>query len=146
MSIQLVRILDELPEGLAALRRQADVEGHRNLGRLQDEWASGAQRFARGGEALLAAFLDGELAGVGGLTVEPAESTEPAMRLRRLYVAREMRRRGVARALSSALIQQAFETVSLATVHAGGSDAAAFWEAMDFRPVGGCAWSHELRR
>ena len=91
--LQLVRIFDELPDGFDDLVAEASGEGVRNMALLADGWAQGA-RFQHDGEALLAAFLAGDLAGIGALSVEPAAS-EPARRLRRFYVRPAMRRRGV---------------------------------------------------
>lgn len=140
--IQLVRIQDELPDGFEALRLEADREGHNNMSRLAAERAAGDPFFI----ALLAAYRGGELAGIGGLTVEPAPAIEPALRMRRLYVRPDARRGGVARTLASALIQEAFDQTALVTVHAGGEAAARFWEAQGFTPVLDRPWSHELRR
>jgi len=140
--VQLVRIDRDLPEGFARLRAEAEAEGHRHMNRLADELASGDTRF----EALFAAFDDGELLGVGGMTVEPSETSEPAFRMRRLYVSPHARRTGVARTLASALMQEAFDQVDLVTVHAGSPEAARFWESQGFAPADARTWSHELRR
>ncbi len=144
--IQLVRVFDDLPEGFAALRDEAQAEGHRHMSRLAEEWTSGAQRFAGDGEALLAAMLGGDLVGVGGITLEPTEASESALRMRRLYVAPRARRMGVARTLATALAQEGFGHAALITVHAGNPAADLFWEAQDFERVSGRPWSHELRR
>lgn len=143
--LQLVRIFDELPDGFDDLVAEASGEGVRNMALLADGWAAGA-RFQDDGEALLAAFLVGELAGIGGLSVEPA-SPEPARRLRRFYVRPAMRRRGVATALASALIHEGFDSVQLLTVNARASDAAgAFWEAQGFVADASGSWTHVLYR
>lgn len=115
------------------------------MARLAQDWASGAERFAAEGEALLAAFIDDRLVAVGGLTREPAPAPEQTFRMRRLYVTISARRRGVAGSLVSALIQAA-ATARRLTVHAGSEEAAAFWIAQGFRPVEGEAWSHEQLR
>ena len=140
--LQLVRIDHDLPDGFERLRAEAEAEGHRNMTRLAEELTSGATWF----EALFAAFDEGELLGVGGMTREPAATTEPALRMRRLYVSPHARRRGVARTLATALVQEAFDQVGLITVHAGGDEAARFWLAMGFAAVEGRRWSHQLRR
>lgn len=140
--IQLVRIEDGLPDGFEALRLEADREGHNNMTRLAAERSAGEPFFI----ALLAAYAGGELAGVGGLTAEPEPSTEPALRMRRLYVRPTSRREGIGGALASALIQEAFDQTALVTVHAGDAAAARFWEAQGFAPVIDRPWSHQLRR
>ena len=143
--LQLVRLFDDLPDGFDDLVAEASGEGVRNMALLADGWREGA-RFQDDGEALLAAFLVGELAGIGGLSVEPAAS-EPARRLRRFYIRPAMRRRGVATALASALIHEAFDSVGLLTVNASASDAAGpFWEAQGFAADATGPWTHVLRR
>lgn len=143
--LQLVRIFDDLPEGFDDLVAEASGEGVRNMALMAEGWAKGA-RFQDDGEVLLAAYLVGELAGIGGMTVEPA-SSEPARRLRRFYVRPAMRRRGVATALASALIHEGFDSVGLLTVNARASDAAGpFWEAQGFVPDDDGPWTHAMRR
>jgi GNAT superfamily N-acetyltransferase len=113
---------------------------------LADGWASGDQRFDGDGEALLGALLAGELAGIGGLSVEPA-APQPARRVRRFYVRPAFRRQGVARTLASALVQEALDQVDLLTCNAAASPAAApFWEAQGFSPDISGPWTHVLRR
>ena len=144
--IQLVRIIDELPDGFDALLADAASEGVRNMALLAQDWASGDQRFDRDGEALLGALLAGDLAGIGGLSVESA-ATEPARRVRRFYVRPAFRRQGVARTLASALVQEALDQVDLLTCNATASPAAApFWEAQGFSPDTSGPWTHVLRR
>ena len=143
--LQIVRVMDELPEGLAALRVEAAAEGYRHMERLADDWASGAERFGKAGEALFAAYVEGELAGVGGVTREPADPEGDVMRARRLYVLPRFRGSGAGRALVGAIVQQAFQEVSRCTVNAG-RDAPQFWDAMGFARTKAPGLTHELRR
>ena len=143
--LQLVRIFDELPESFGDLVAEASGEGVRNMALLAESWRAGVH-FEDDGKALLAAFLAGELAGIGAMTPEPA-ALEPARRLRRFYVRPALRRRGVATAIASALIHEGFDSVRLLTVNARASDAAAsFWEAQGFVPDTTGPWTHALRR
>lgn len=142
--LQIVRVIDELPEGFETLLAEARSEGVRNMSLLAEEWASGKQRFDAEGAALFAAFVGGELAGVGGVS---AESSEPAMRMRRLYVRPQFRRSGVGRALAGAMMQQGFEGAGVLTANARASDAAGpFWEAMGFRRIDAAGYTHRLER
>lgn len=144
--IQLIRIVDDLPDGFPALLVDAASEGVGNMARLADGWAGGDQRFDGDGEVLLGALLAGALVGVGALSVEPA-ATEPARRVRRLYVRPDVRRQGVGRALTSALVQEALDQADLLTVNAAASPAAApFWEAQGFSRDASGPWTHVLRR
>ncbi|RAK65563.1 GNAT family N-acetyltransferase [Phenylobacterium kunshanense] len=138
--VQLVRITDDLPEGFGALRAEADAEGHRHLSRLATELAETPGMFT----ALLAAFDDGVLVGIGGLTPEPEARPGEAWRMRRLYVRQRARRCGVARTIANALLSEALTLTRLVTVHAGNPDAARFWEVLGFERVEGRRWSHQF--
>lgn len=142
--VNIVRVVETLPHGFDVMCEEAAAEGVRNMALLAAQWTSGEQRFDEPG-ALFAVVVEGELAGVGGVSVETALD-EPAMRLRRLYLRPAFRRAGLATRLAGAMMQQGFQTVPLLTVNAGASDAAApFWEAMGFGRVDWPGVSHALR-
>lgn len=136
--LRLTRVDDALPAGFEVLRAEAEAEGHRHMTRLEDEFRLGSQAFI----AVFAAWTGGALAGIGALTPEPTPAAEPTLRMRRLYVRPPFRRQGVARALASALLQEAMGSGARVTVHAGGPEASMFWEAQGFTPVEGAPWSH----
>jgi len=139
MTVTLVRTIDRLPTEFAALEADAKADGHAHLTRLSREFAQNPAVF----HAIFAAYIDGELAGIGALADEPTMTSHPTWRMRRLYVHRKFRRRKVAHAITTALLQEAARKVRAVTVHAGSDEAARFWEALGFRRVTGCSWSHE---
>ncbi len=127
--LQVHPVTDALPTGFDAMRREARREGYRMLDTLATEWASSVQRFDRHGEALVAVYANGTLAGIGGITLEPA--IPGALRMRRFYVRIPLRRNGVARKLAAALLEP--HTGKTITANAAtGSEA--FWEALGFVP------------
>lgn len=130
-----------MPAGFAALRCEADAEGYRHIGRLADEWAAGTLRFERDGEALMAACLRDELAGIGGLTIEPA--LPGALRMRRFYVRKSWRRHGVGRVLAESLLAGARALRCPVTVNAAAGSGP-FWEAMGFVPDPRDGHTHRL--
>lgn len=130
MTISIVAARAELPCGFEALRDEARSEGHTHMDRLAADWCSGVNRFDGDGEALLAAFVSGELVGVGGLTRNPADTT--ALRMRRFYVRIAYRRHGIARCLAEALMERACRGTDRLVLNAETELAAAFWEAMGF--------------
>ncbi|ANP87475.1 GNAT family N-acetyltransferase [Rhizobium leguminosarum] len=132
MTIDIRRICDRLPQEIADLESEARREGHRHVARLIDEWSTGAVRFDRDGERLLGAYADGELAGIGGMTVDPAMSG--ALRMRRFYIRPAMRGRGIGRMLALALLDYAWSCCTVVTVHAGNDGAVRFWETLGFQP------------
>ena len=129
--LELEPVTGDLPAGFEALRAEALAEGFRQVERLAAEWASRATRFDREGEALLAARLNGVLAGIGGLTIEPV--VPGALRMRRFYVRPRFRRCGVGRKLATALLEQRGQTRRLITVNAAAVSIL-FWEALGFKP------------
>jgi GNAT superfamily N-acetyltransferase len=146
LSVTTTRINGNLPAEFADLIACAKSEGIGNMAVLAEEWRSGRERFADPG-SLFAAWLGGELAGVGGLTVQPGLA-KPAMRMQRLYVKPQARRRRVGRKLASAMIQQGLKTADLFTCNARASAAAPlFWQEMGFAPApDGYDFTHWMQR
>lgn len=127
--VYLQQIVGELPAGLTELRAEASAEGYRFLERLASDWDAGALRFAKPGEVLLAAYSDGTLVGIGGLTADPV--LPRTLRMRRFYIRSPLRRSGIGRGLAMALIERAARTECPITVNAtGGSEP--FWQSLGF--------------
>ena len=79
-------------EGLLA---ESEQEGFQFVRRAQEEWLSGTNTFSKEGEALFAVFENERLLAIGGINRESARNG----RLRRFYVRREDRRKGIGRQL-----------------------------------------------
>lgn len=142
--VTILRVVEALPHGFDVMSAEASAEGVRNMAMLKAEFGSADDPYVDPG-VLFAAFADGALAGVGGVTVQ-AGLAEPAMRMRRLYVRPAFRRAGVARALAGAMMQQAFQAAPLLVLNAAASAAAPpFWEAMGFERVEWPEITHALR-
>jgi GNAT superfamily N-acetyltransferase len=143
VAVRLDRVVKELPAGFDSLRAGARAEGYRHLERLADDWASGAIRFDRDGEALLVAHVGSEIAAVGGLTVDPA--WPEALRMRRFYVAKRFRRCGIGRRLAAALLEPAVQAGLPVTVNAAAGSAF-FWESIGFVADERDGHTHMLKR
>ncbi len=138
----LARVRGDLPSGFDTMQAEARAEGYRMLDKLADEWEARGARFEREGEALLAAYQDGSLAGIGGLTLEPA--IPGAFRMRRFYVRARYRRSGIGRKLAAELLASAIRAGRTVIVNAArGSDP--FWEALGFAPDCRDGYTHILR-
>lgn len=112
------------------------VRGGFNLvERLCREWESGVNRFAEDGEALFVARIDRKLVGICGLNIDPFVNGNRVGRVRRLYVSRKHRRRGIATALLERVCAEARKRFRILRVGAGNSGAAAFYESAGFVPV-----------
>ena len=133
-----LRRISKLPNGFDGLRADAEADGHRHMSRFATELEMTPEVF----HIVLAAYVDGSLAGIGAITDEPQPTSEPTWRMRRLYVHRGFRKRCVAQTIVSELLREAANEVRIVTVHAGNDSAARFWEAFGFQQVTCKAWTH----
>ena len=139
--MRLERVLAELPVGFDVLRAEARAEGYRHIERLANEWIAGTTRFDRKGEALMAAILGAELAGIGGLTIDPSQPD--ALRMRRFYVRALFRRAGIGQSIAKNLLGHARALGRPVTVNAAaGSEL--FWRSLDFVPEGRNGHTHVI--
>jgi GNAT superfamily N-acetyltransferase len=131
----IITQLTALPPDIIFLEREASGQGFPFVGRLIDEWRTGANRFQKEGERLVMATHGDCVVGIGGLNVDPHQPTGDTARLRRLYVCHAFRRQGIGEALVHALLEEAstqFRTVRLTTDTPAG---AAFYERLGFTKV-----------
>jgi GNAT superfamily N-acetyltransferase len=142
----LVARLSQLPaDALALLVAESEGEGWRFVRRLADEWAAGTNRFDRPGEALFAAWADGELVGVCGLNADPYTADPAVGRVRRLYVLRAFRGRGMGRRLVRAVIQSARARFQSLRVRTESAAAGRLYEQLGFVPtIGHTDCTHTL--
>src|SRR3984893_14804035 len=82
MTPSLCEVRGNLPDDFENLLADSLDNGHQFLQRLQTEWLSGANRFSRPGERLLAAVERNRLIGVGGINIDPYLSDTAKGRIR----------------------------------------------------------------
>jgi GNAT superfamily N-acetyltransferase len=130
----MITRLHELPlSQLRLLLKESREEGFRFVLRLQDEWESGVNRFEGEGEALFGYFSGATLVAVGGINRHSISSG----RLRRFYVARDWRRKGVGRALVGHILSFAAQFYTEVVVHTESPSADAFDYALGFSRIPG---------
>jgi nucleoside triphosphate diphosphatase len=127
--IRIEPVLDRLPSGFHALRNAARAEGYRMLDTLAAGWEDREIRFAQDGEALFSAHCGDRLVAIGGMTWDP--TVPGALRMRRFYVAKEFRRRGIGRRLVVSLLDGR-EVAARPIVVNAGHDSEAFWVSLGF--------------
>src|SRR5213594_5039160 len=133
-SVVIERLREPVVGSLASLIDESEREGLRLVRRLADEWASGANRFDRPGEALFLARSGERVVGVCGLNVDPYAAQPSVGRLRHLYVLSAHRRLGIGEQLVTRIIETArgrFERLRLST---SNPEAARLYERLGFRP------------
>lgn len=132
--VQTVRVTDTLPDGFESLRHDAAAEGYGFLDRLAQEIERGDYAVDADLPVLLAAFAEGRLVGLGGITPDPYDPAPDIARVRHVYVRPSARRGGIGRVLASALIQQGLSVAGRLSLRAPDERAAAFWQASGFLP------------
>jgi GNAT superfamily N-acetyltransferase len=126
------------PAVLTELAADAEADGWRVVSRLITEWVDGRNRFAALGErAYVVIADDGRPVAVGGLNVDPFSGDLTIGRIRRMYVARRKRRRGVASALVRKLSIDAAGYFRMLHLRTDSAEASAFYEAIGFTLVVG---------
>jgi ribosomal protein S18 acetylase RimI-like enzyme len=140
--VTIERLAGPPRDALDPLIAESEQQGLRLVRRLADEWASGANRFDRSGEALFVARIGGTVVGVCGLNVDPYAGAAGIGRVRHLYVLSAHRGVGVGERLVTEVIAAAaaagFETLRLRTQN---PTAARLYERMGFRrdPAADCS-------
>jgi GNAT superfamily N-acetyltransferase len=136
----IIRRLDQLhPDRFSLLLAESEASGYRFLRRVADEWESGANRFARDGEALLAAEIDDRLIGVCGLSIDPYLGDDRVGRVRNVYVLAGYRGRGIGRRLVGAAISAALGRFDRLRLRAEEPGPARLYESLGFLARSGIA-------
>jgi GNAT superfamily N-acetyltransferase len=136
----IIRRLDHLhPDRFSLLLAESEASGYRFLRRVADEWESGANRFARDGEALLAAEIDGRLIGVCGLSIDPYLGDDHIGRVRNVYVLAGYRGHGIGRRLVEAAISEAKGRFDRLRLRAEEPGPARLYESLGFLARSGIA-------
>ena len=113
---------------IAELLAESESEGFRFVRRAQDEWLSGANRFANEGEALFGVFEGERLVAIGGINC----GSERCGRLRRFYVRRDGRRKGIGRQLVHHVLAFARRHYSRVELRCDTEAADRFYRALGF--------------
>lgn len=125
------------------LSDEACSDGYHFVERMLHDWNSGDNRFDGPGECLIGGFDEGRLIGFCGLNRDPYIG-ENAGRIRHLYVSRDHRHSGIARALVARVLDGApvwFPRVRLRATPALRE----FYELLGFEPVEENAATHSMR-
>jgi GNAT superfamily N-acetyltransferase len=125
----IVQIREWPAAAIEGLLAESEQEGFRFVRRAKEEWLSGANTFSKEGEALFAVFEEERLLAIGGVNRESARQG----RLRRFYVRREERRRGIGRQLARHLLAFASRHYSRVGLRCDTNVADRFYRAVGFR-------------
>jgi N-acetylglutamate synthase-like GNAT family acetyltransferase len=132
-ALEVCRCAVAWPEArMAPLVEESVAEGFRHLLRLRDDWRTGANRFEEPGEGLWIVDRGERVVAVCGLNRDPFAGNPDVARLRRLYVARSERGRGLGRRLVSCILAHAADTFGEVRLRAGSRAPEGFFLALGF--------------
>jgi len=125
---------------------ESETEGFRFLARFLREVQSGDVALDAPTEFFLGVVDDAALVAIGGVTPDPYLASADIARVRHVYVTPSARRRGVGRALMSALEARAFLRVSTLRLRTDTTAAARFYEALGYERTTEPNATHVKRR
>ncbi len=121
--------------GFEPLQEEARAAGIEFVDRTVREWASGENRFDGPGEMLCGVFEGDVLIAIGGLTRDPFAGEPEVGRLRRIYVRRACRNRGVGAQIVEFLVGEAMKSFRAVRLRAENDGAARLYERLGFCPL-----------
>lgn len=130
--------------GLEQMQAEAREAGFQFLETLLREWVSGKNRFDAAGEMLCGHFDQGVLVAIGGLNRDPFLSDPAVGRIRRVYVRREWRNRGIGGALLEKLLTAARKNFRSVRLRAENPSAAQLYERKGFTRIQSSSATHIL--
>ena len=135
----------ELPApGIEQMQAEARCEGYQFLQTLVSEWVSGENRFDAAGEILCGHLAQGVLVAVGGLNCDPFLADRRVGRIRRLYVRRAWRNKGIGGALLDTLLGVARQSFGSVRLRAENPQAARLYERKGFIQLPSATATHIL--
>ncbi|MFT4412832.1 GNAT family N-acetyltransferase [Fredinandcohnia humi] len=121
---------------LNTLIKQSKEEGFRFVERLVNDYKNGTNTFNNLGEALFGVFNEkGELVAIGGLNKDPYSNKQYIGRLRRFYVHKKFRRKGIGRLLLKSIINEAKKYYKILVLHTDTNQADNFYSSFGFTKI-----------
>jgi GNAT superfamily N-acetyltransferase len=130
--------------GIDSLQSEARTEGYDFIETLVEEWTSASNRFDAPGEILCGHLDQGLLIAVGGLNCDPFAGSPDVGRIRKVYVRRAWRNRGIGRVLVTSLVETARTHFRCVRLRAENSNAARLYEKMGFAAIANPDATHIL--
>jgi GNAT superfamily N-acetyltransferase len=133
VTMQINKIVDLYKVDISSLVVESQEEGFRFLERLVNEYKNGTNDFKKPGEALYGVFTDnGILVGIGGLNVDPYTTDEKVGRVRRFYVSKNCRRKGIGHNLLNRIVNEAKKDFDTLVLHTDTPQASQFYKSFGF--------------
>ncbi|MFC4323236.1 GNAT family N-acetyltransferase [Litchfieldia salsa] len=118
---------------LDSLIKESKKDGFRFIERLVVDYTNGNNTFSHSGEGLFGVFSeDGVLVAIGGLNRDPFSNEQSIGRLRRFYVSKNYRRKGIGILLVTKIIDEAKRYYKTLVLHTDTEQADKFYISLGF--------------
>lgn len=124
-------MIDRLPRDISKLVLESKQEGFRFLHRLVTEFEDESNMFNGSGECLLVVKEGGNILAIGGLNIYGTDTG----RLRRVFVSKQYRNKGIGKALIGALEHHAAKSFKNVVLYTDNVLAAKFYERCGYKSV-----------
>ncbi|MGE7931610.1 GNAT family N-acetyltransferase [Viridibacillus arvi] len=116
-----------------SLVKQSKADGFRFVERLVNDYKNGSNTFNHIGEGLFGVFNEeGVLVAIGGLNKDPFSNEQSIGRLRRFYVCKAYRRKGIGSLLVKRIIDEAKKYYKIIVLHTDTEQADKFYSSIGF--------------
>ncbi|MES5927158.1 GNAT family N-acetyltransferase [Bacillus cereus group sp. MG9] len=131
-NIQIKRIGDLLKYEVNHLVQESKEEGFNFLLKLKNEYESKRNTFSKTGECLYGIFREDTLIGIGGLNQDPYTKNNKIGRLRRFYIAKDYRRKGLGKLLLGRILSDAKIYFTIVVLHTDTEQGDQFYTSSGF--------------
>jgi GNAT superfamily N-acetyltransferase len=132
-NVDIRKIVDLSKEELSTLLNESKEEGFRFVETLLEEHINGQNTFNKHGEVLYGVYdSNGLLIAIGGLNKDPYTNNNQIGRIRRFYVQKDYRRKGIGQLLVKQLLSHAKNYYSIVVLNTDTKQADNFYVSLGF--------------
>ena len=135
MEYEIFVIQDNNIDELEKLAKDALEDGYKIVRKTIDQWKDGTNRFSDYREVLYGAKKDGNIIAIGGINIDPYLMDEDIGRLRHVYVHRNYRNQGIAKALLEKVLEEKSQYYRVLRLIARNEVAMQLYEEYGFKKV-----------
>nr|WP_128854374.1 GNAT family N-acetyltransferase [Bacillus sp. CDB3] len=130
--IQMKKFKNVLKYEINHLVQESKEEGFNFLTKLVNEYETEINTFNKTGECLYGIFQEEMLIGIGGLNKDPYIEDNKIGRLRRFYISKDYRRKGLGKLLLNRLLSHAEKYFQVVVLHTDTKKGDMFYTANGF--------------
>ncbi|MFP5111952.1 GNAT family N-acetyltransferase [Bacillaceae bacterium C204] len=147
LDFKIEKITNLMTIDISHLIMESKEGGFCFIERLVNDYKNGTNTFNKKGEGLYGVFNDkGVLIAIGGMNIDPYSNDPEIGRLRRFYVLKEYRRKGIGRFLVNQILFAARRTFKKVVLHTDTDDGDWFYTSLGFsKSIGDPNFTHYIK-